>query len=77
MSDRVVTLDVLVAYDGQRTTPFIGGGGRWNFRVDTMPNGQFVTNLGIDGDAPIAHGDRGALQIRLIANDKLLPELRP
>lgn len=64
-----------MAYDGMRGVLWIRTGVRHNLRLDSMPAGAFLPNMGTWVEHDIWPGDEGLMLIDLVADAESLPLL--
>lgn len=75
MSDRHIRITATITYDGRRDFPWLQSGMLLKFRLDSMPRGAFLPNMGTEIDGVIQHGCRGSAKIDLVSDGATFPLL--
>ncbi|WP_327210812.1 hypothetical protein [Rhizobium leguminosarum] len=76
MSTSYVRLSTQVTYDGLRGAPWFRTGLRHKFRLDDMPTGHFLPNMGTEVDGEIHYGTTGMMKVDILIDDVTRPLLR-
>jgi hypothetical protein len=75
MTDRYTRISATLTFDGAGTFPWLQSGMRLKFRLDAMPRGNFLPNMGMRIDGVIQHGGNGQAQIDVIVDENTWPLL--